>query len=88
MSLRTDPPQMAAQLRPDGGGIRRRTGRLPPAAYGTPVARLALSAAAQVLPLNIPEPVRGERGRVFRDCPQCPEMIEIEAGSFLMGSPR
>lgn len=24
----------------------------------------------------------------FRDCPQCPEMVEIPAGSFLMGSPR
>ncbi len=23
----------------------------------------------------------------FRDCPECPEMVEIPAGSFLMGSP-
>ena len=26
-------------------------------------------------------------GRMFRDCPECPEMIVIPAGSFLMGSP-
>ena len=26
-------------------------------------------------------------GRMFRDCPDCPEMIVIPAGSFLMGSP-
>ena len=26
-------------------------------------------------------------GRVFRDCPECPEMVVVQAGSFLMGSP-
>ena len=26
-------------------------------------------------------------GRTFRDCPNCPEMVVIPAGSFLMGSP-
>ena len=26
-------------------------------------------------------------GRRFRDCPECPEMVEVPAGSFLMGSP-
>ena len=26
-------------------------------------------------------------GQVFRDCPECPEMVVIPAGSFLMGSP-
>ncbi len=26
-------------------------------------------------------------GRVFRDCPACPEMVVIPAGSFTMGSP-
>ena len=34
---------------------------------------------------------RAERGEVgparFRDCDQCPEMIEVPAGSFMMGSP-
>ena len=26
-------------------------------------------------------------GRVFRDCPECPEMVVVPAGSFTMGSP-
>ncbi len=28
-----------------------------------------------------------EKGQSFRDCPQCPEMVVVPAGSFLMGSP-
>ena len=28
-----------------------------------------------------------EPGATFRDCPECPEMVEVPAGSFLMGSP-
>lgn len=28
-----------------------------------------------------------EQGTIFRDCPECPEMITIPAGTFLMGSP-
>jgi len=55
--------------------------------YGAPVAQGALWLAAQVLPLHIPESRKGERGRVFRDCPDCPEMVEIGPGSFFMGSP-
>ena len=26
-------------------------------------------------------------GHVFRDCPECPEMVVVPAGSFMMGSP-
>ena len=26
-------------------------------------------------------------GCVFRDCPDCPEMVVIPAGAFMMGSP-
>ena len=26
-------------------------------------------------------------GRVFRDCPECPELVVVPAGSFTMGSP-
>jgi len=28
-----------------------------------------------------------ELGRVFRDCAECPEMVVVPAGSFIMGSP-
>jgi formylglycine-generating enzyme required for sulfatase activity len=28
-----------------------------------------------------------QRGRVFRDCPECPEMVVIPTGEFTMGSP-
>ena len=37
-----------------------------------------------------PKPVAKPRrppGTVFRDCPDCPEMVVIPAGSFMMGSP-
>lgn len=29
----------------------------------------------------------GQVGRRFRDCPDCPEMVVVPAGSFMMGSP-
>ncbi len=31
--------------------------------------------------------VRPGSGKAFRDCPDCPEMVAVPAGSFLMGSP-
>jgi formylglycine-generating enzyme required for sulfatase activity len=36
------------------------------------------------------DPVRtkpGPAGEAFRDCPVCPQMVVVPAGSFLMGSP-
>ncbi|MEO8124026.1 MAG: SUMF1/EgtB/PvdO family nonheme iron enzyme [Burkholderiales bacterium] len=47
-------------------------------------------AIAQPQPNPQPLPAKGElaaRGRVFRDCPDCPEMVVVVAGNFLMGSP-
>jgi formylglycine-generating enzyme required for sulfatase activity len=55
--------------------------------YGAPLARWALLATAQFLPLEVPEAARGRARRAFRDCDQCPEMVEIEPGYFFMGSP-
>lgn len=55
--------------------------------YGMPVARWSLDWVAQVLPLYVPDSRKGARGRVFRDCDVCPEMVEIEPGMFFMGSP-
>ena len=34
-----------------------------------------------------PPPDEFEVGDVFRDCPDCPEMVVVPAGSFTMGSP-
>ena len=42
----------------------------------------------QALPANHPVVgVAPKPGETFRDCPQCPEMVVIPAGSFMMGSP-
>ena len=34
-----------------------------------------------------PPPTPWNPGERFRDCPECPEMVVVPAGSFLMGSP-
>lgn len=47
----------------------------------------ALFIVAQVLPLRQPGAASVAPGRTFKDCPDCPEMIEIPAGFYLMGSP-
>ncbi|HWC63943.1 MAG TPA: formylglycine-generating enzyme family protein, partial [Rhizomicrobium sp.] len=47
--------------------------------------RVLLIAAAVVLILaGSPGPAGAE---TFRECPQCPEMVAVPAGKFLMGSP-
>ena len=33
------------------------------------------------------EPAGPQVGQTFRDCPECPEMVVLPAGSFMMGSP-
>lgn len=38
--------------------------------------------AVELAPVPAPAP-----GTVFRDCPDCPEMVVVPAGSFTMGSP-
>jgi formylglycine-generating enzyme required for sulfatase activity len=53
--------------------------------YGAPVAQSALWLVAQVAPLHVPETRKGHRGRTFKDCPDCPELVEIEAGMTFMG---
>ncbi|WP_170765236.1 formylglycine-generating enzyme family protein [Ruegeria lacuscaerulensis] len=47
----------------------------------------ALFATAQVLPLHQPGYQMAAPGRVFRDCVDCPEMVEVPKGYFLLGSP-
>jgi formylglycine-generating enzyme required for sulfatase activity len=46
------------------------------AAASVPVAASAVAVAAPV----------AVAGKTFRDCPECPEMVELPAGSFTMGS--
>src|SRR5882724_1941477 len=59
----------------------------------TLLAALLLSAACifAVTAARADEPqvkdVTAKPGTVFRDCPDCPEMVVIPAGSFNMGSP-
>ena len=47
----------------------------------------ALFLVSQVLPLRQPGAALAAPGRVFQDCANCPEMIEIPPGFFLIGSP-
>src|SRR4029077_3370651 len=35
---------------------------------------------------SAPKSAAGKPGNVFRDCPACPEMVVLPAGSFIMGS--
>lgn len=46
----------------------------------------ALIEAGRELELQPREPTVS-RNRVFRDCPECPEMVVVPQGSFTMGSP-
>ncbi len=55
--------------------------------FGLEAARWCLSLVAQVLPIDIPPSLAGRRGRIFKDCPDCPEMIEIGSGAAFIGSP-
>ena len=49
---------------------------------------IAMSALAALVVLPVvtlaAEPSPGEK---FRDCPECPEMVTVPAGSFMMGTP-
>ncbi len=47
--------------------------------------RLAALAAA-VLVLVLAGPARAQAPRVFRDCPDCPAMVAVPAGTFMMGA--
>ena len=42
--------------------------------------------AVGIYPKPVAKPQRAP-GTVFRDCPECPEMVVVPAGSFMMGSP-
>jgi formylglycine-generating enzyme required for sulfatase activity len=51
---------------------------------------VSAAVASTVAPAAVSAPASGaqrQAGEVFRDCPQCPEMVVIPAGRFTMGSP-
>ena len=50
--------------------------------------RLAALREAASAPAVVDPPRAREPGNVFRDCPSCPEMVVVPAGTFLMGSDR
>lgn len=50
---------------------------------------LAVSSAGAVAaaPASAAEAARPAHGEILKDCPDCPEMIVVPAGQFMMGSP-
>ncbi len=52
---------------------------------GAPIPRNTLLVDPPLLTVSAP-PQRAA-GQIFRDCPSCPEMVVVPAGTFLMGSP-
>jgi formylglycine-generating enzyme required for sulfatase activity len=56
-------------------------------AKGSSIGLTVASAAKTASPTSPDAPRPASAGKVFRDCPDCPEMVVIPAGSFLMGSP-
>ncbi len=51
------------------------------------IKRVALFVTAQFLPLRQPGDELVVAGRVFQDCADCPEMVEVPHGYFLLGTP-
>jgi len=51
------------------------------------IQKAALFGASQVLPLRQPGAEQVAPGRVFSDCADCPEMVELPPGYYLLGSP-
>jgi formylglycine-generating enzyme required for sulfatase activity len=51
------------------------------------VAGFAIFLAAAALTAASPDHTLDSKDRAFRECPDCPEMLGIPAGSFVMGSP-
>src|ERR1041384_7771817 len=48
---------------------------------------ILLTVLAAVLLLGAQAPSKNEPDRQFQECPECPQMVAIPAGKFLMGSP-
>jgi formylglycine-generating enzyme required for sulfatase activity len=76
---------VAANLLEDEAAWRQRQGTPPPqqqAAVAAPAPPAPASPAQPAVGLYLDRP-----GQVFRDCAECPEMVVIPGGTFMMGSP-
>jgi formylglycine-generating enzyme required for sulfatase activity len=62
--------------KPDGSAAAQQTAAVAPAPSTAPLPQTGASRS--------PEPAIAP-GKVFRDCPDCPELVSIPAGSFSMG---
>jgi formylglycine-generating enzyme required for sulfatase activity len=63
-----------------------------PLPASAPSSAVAVALPAATAPAPAPaspgtKPAESGKPRVFRDCPDCPELVGIPAGTFLMGSP-
>jgi formylglycine-generating enzyme required for sulfatase activity/class 3 adenylate cyclase/tRNA A-37 threonylcarbamoyl transferase component Bud32 len=72
-------PAASASLAQSGGGAAPSTSAppllLPPPPEPTAAPQAATLSAADLIP-----------GKTFKDCPDCPEMVVLPAGKFMMGS--
>ena len=79
--------------------MRATEGRQEPVVYGLPGRSVVLGPRSGQTPVVDPDPgpaspdpageglrVDWQRALQFRDCPECPEMVVVPEGSFLMGS--
>jgi formylglycine-generating enzyme required for sulfatase activity len=49
--------------------------------------KVSFAAAACAVAIGLAFPAFGQgAGSTFRDCPQCPEMVVVPSGRFLMGA--
>lgn len=77
------PPQqcVAPQVMQNGACV------MPPTSGCVAPLVLVNGACVALAPILPPPGVLGAPGQVFRDCADCPEMVVIPAGSFMLGSP-
>ena len=91
-----DPAPAHAQVRLlDHGEAYQRGMLLPPGSYRVEASAEGYETATETVAHGTSPTVRRvalrkagpKAGDRFRDCPECPEMVVVPAGSFLMGSP-
>ena len=74
-------------LCPTGGSISARSlGVRNPGQTAEPTSSVTLTASTSRRPAN-PPGKRAQARDSFKDCPECPEMVVLPAGEFMMGSP-